>query len=63
MQDFLKEWGPAIITAIVVVLLVAIVKAVAPIVSKGMINNVDRFSDRADQAATDADSWVTTKAS
>lgn len=58
MQDFLKEWGPAIITAVVVVLLVAIVKYVAPTVKDGMYNNVKQFSDDASSAHAGADGII-----
>lgn len=59
MQDFLKEWGPAIITAVVVVLLVAIVKYVAPSVREGMANNVKQFTDDASSAHASADTIIT----
>lgn len=37
MQDFLKEWGPAIITAVVILILVGIVRFIAPSIKSGII--------------------------
>lgn len=47
MQDFLKEWGPAIITALVVLVLIGLVKVVSPMVKKGMTGTVNTFSNTA----------------
>lgn len=47
MQDFLKEWGPAIITALVVLVLVGLVKVIAPMVTSGMKGTINNFSDTA----------------
>lgn len=47
MQDFLKEWGPAIITALVVLVLIGLVKVVAPMVTNGMKGTINNFSDTA----------------
>lgn len=47
MQDFLKEWGPAIITALVVLVLIGLVKVVSPMVKNGMTNTINTFSNTA----------------
>ena len=46
MQDFLKEWGPAIITAVVILILVGIVRFIAPSIKSGMIGTVTGFTDK-----------------
>lgn len=47
MQDFLKEWGPAIITALVVLVLIGLVKVIAPMVTSMMKGTINNFSDTA----------------
>ena len=47
MQDFLKEWGPAIITALVVLVLIGLVKVVSPMVKNGMTGTINTFSNTA----------------
>ena len=46
MQDFLKEWGPAIITAVVILILVGIVRFIAPSIKSGMSGTVTGFTDK-----------------
>ena len=46
MQDFLKEWGPAIITAVVILILVGIVRFIAPSIKSGMSWTVTWFTDK-----------------
>lgn len=53
MQDFLKEWGPAIITAVVILILVGIVRFIAPSIKSGMSGTVTGFTDKANLSDQD----------
>lgn len=58
MQDFLKEWGPAIVTAVVIILLIAIVRFIAPSIRKGMEGVVTQFGNNTKIGNDDADKVV-----
>ena len=53
MQDFLKEWGPAIITAVVILILVGIVRFIAPSIKSGMSGTVTGFTVKANLSNQD----------
>lgn len=44
MQDFLKEWGPAVVTALVILILIAMIKAVAPMIKLGVLGTLTKWS-------------------
>ncbi len=46
MEDFLKSWGPAVITAVAIIILTLIVKAVAPSIKSGMEGIVTQFTEK-----------------
>ena len=58
MQDFLKEWGPAIVTAVVIILLIAIVRFIAPSIRKGMEGVVTQFGNNTKIENADADKVI-----
>lgn len=47
MQDFLKQWGPAIITAVAVLAIIALLSALMPSIQKGMGDIVSNFGEKA----------------
>ncbi len=47
MQDFLKEWGPAIITAVAVLTIVGLVALLAPSIQTGMNDVITKFGEQA----------------
>ena len=44
MHDFLKEWGPAVVTALVILILIAMIKAVAPMIKSGVLGTLTKWS-------------------
>ena len=58
MDDFLKAWGPGIITAVVIVLLIVIVRGIAPTVKSGMEVVVTQFNQNAQITPEQASQYV-----
>ncbi len=48
MQDFLKEWGPAIITAVAVLTIIGIVRFLSPNIKNSLDNILTEFGNQAD---------------